>query len=314
MVKFLFALLFMMCGALIQAQTISVGVGTDTTDYLVGDFIHYKIEVVTRKNIEVLQPSLPDSIPNLELISRGTPVYTDDYKFNTTVFPFILAGYDSVTAIIPELKVEYRSIGDTAYKSITSDSVSVNIHTVPVSTAEEIKDVKSPLLIPYDWLMLIVWILIGLVLIGGAAFIYIMYRKKKQDQETEEKIITVPPHVRAFRELENLKAEKLWQMGRIKDYHSRITEIIRTYFEGRFNLYALELTTTETMQNLKNIDGSEIIHDITFDFLSNADLVKFAKFQPIESVNEEMMKQANEIVQKTIPFEEVPVESEEVNV
>jgi exoribonuclease R len=35
--------------------------------------------------------------------------------------------------------------------------------------------------------------------------------------------------------------------------------------------------------------------------LNNADLVKFAKFNPIASVNEEMMIQAKEIVNHTIP-------------
>ena len=40
---------------------------------------------------------------------------------------------------------------------------------------------------------------------------------------------------------------------------------------------------------------------ITEDFLTNADLVKFAKYKPIATVNEEMMKQAYLIVEKTIP-------------
>ncbi len=40
--------------------------------------------------------------------------------------------------------------------------------------------------------------------------------------------------------------------------------------------------------------------DITSQFLSNADLVKFAKFTPLENVNREMMTQAKEIVNKTI--------------
>jgi hypothetical protein len=307
-------ILFVFAGSLIQAQTISVAVETDTSDYLVGDFIHYKITVVARKNIELLNPSLPDSIPNLDLISREKPLVTGDEKFNTSIFPFILAGYDSITATIPEVKVEYRSVGDSAYKSITTDSVSVNIHTLLVSTAEEIKDVKSPVLIAYNWLMLLLWIAIALVVLIIVRYIYKKYKQKHAEKPGEKKVIIIPPHIKALRALENLEAEQLWQKGKIKEYHSRITEIIRTYFEERFELFALELTTTETMQNLKNIKESEIIHNITYNFLSNADLVKFAKFQPVESVNEEMMKQANEIVQKTILEEELIEESEEVNV
>ena len=68
------------------------------------------------------------------------------------------------------------------------------------------------------------------------------------------------------------------------------------------------------MLHLRKIKESERILDITFDFLSNADLVKFAKFQPLETVNEEMMKQAKDIVQNTLLKEETTTEAEEVNV
>ena len=75
----------------------------------------------------------------------------------------------------------------------------------------------------------------------------------------------------------------------------------------------MELTTTETIHHLKSIKEKEKILDITYDFLSNADLVKFAKFQPLEQVNEEMMKQAKEIIQSTIPQKPVITEEEIVN-
>ncbi|MCH7723804.1 MAG: hypothetical protein IIC76_10825 [Bacteroidetes bacterium] len=75
----------------------------------------------------------------------------------------------------------------------------------------------------------------------------------------------------------------------------------------------MELTTTESMLQLSSIKEAENISDLTFNFLTNADLVKFAKFKPLESVNNEMMTQANDIVQNTIPQEPAPVE-EQVNV
>ena len=78
----------------------------------------------------------------------------------------------------------------------------------------------------------------------------------------------------------------------------------------------MEMTTTETLRHLNSIKESENILDTTYDFLSNADLVKFAKFQPLQSVNEEMMTQARNIIRETIPIASVRVEEEkeEVNV
>ena len=73
---------------------------------------------------------------------------------------------------------------------------------------------------------------------------------------------------------------------------------------------ALELTTSEQMQQLNKVPAAENILSVTNEFLNNADLVKFAKFQPLPSVNETMMNQAKEIVQSTITNEPAHVEEE----
>jgi hypothetical protein len=314
MVKFIFGLSVFLFTNL-YAQTISVGASTDTSDYLVGDYIHYQIKVIAKKDIEIIQPFLPDTLTQLELISTGQPVTSEEDDSKTIIYPFTLAGYDSVSAVIPSVDVMYRTEQDTLLRKIETDPITVNVHTVPVSTAEEIKDVKSPLSIPLDWKWIAFWVLIVAIVIFAGRFFYKRYQAKKAGIPIEKKIIRTPANVKALTALEHLAEEQLWQKGKIKEYHSEITEIIRTYFEERFELPAMELTTSESMQKLEKIKEAENILGITNDFLSNADLVKFAKFQPLESVNEEMMKQANDIVTKTIPSEPVVVEQEEeVNV
>ena len=44
----------------------------------------------------------------------------------------------------------------------------------------------------------------------------------------------IPLHKLALQKLDQLAREELWQKGFIKDYHSRITDIIREYFEKQF--------------------------------------------------------------------------------
>ncbi len=313
MVRFLLGAICIFIVVNVQAQTISVAAYTDTTDYLIGDFINYEIEVVTRKNIKVISPILPNTLTQLELITREESISTEDEKLKTTIYKFIIAGYDSVRAVIPPVVVKYRTADDTSFKKIITDSVVIHIHTVPVSTAEEIKDVKSPITIPYNWKWLLLWAAIVLLIIVAGYYSYKKYKQKKSERPVEKKIIIIPPYVKALIALENLESERLWQKGFVKDYHSRITEIIRNYFEERFDLPAMELTTTETIHHLKSIKEKEKILDITYDFLSNADLVKFAKFQPLEQVNEKMMKQAKEIIHSTIPQKPVITEEEIVN-
>jgi len=313
MVRLIIGLYLSIVVTFIQAQTITVSVSTDTTDYLVGDYIHYNIEVVTHKNIQLLQPTFPDSLSLLELVSVEEPVIIEDDKSKMVNYGFILAGFDSISATIPPVVIEYRSAEDTLYKRIFSDSLTVNIHTVAVSKAEEIKDVKSPITIPYDWKWLLLWIALAVIVVIVGIYLYKKYKLKKSEEPFKKRVVKIPAHIKALRALNNLEKEQLWQKGSVKEYHSQITEIIRTYFEERFNLAAMELTTTESMLQLSSIKEAKNISDLTFNFLTNADLVKFAKFQPLESVNNEMMTQANDIVQNTIPQEPAPVE-EQVNV
>ena len=314
MVRILFMISLFASSCYLHAQTIAVSSSTDTTDYLVGDFINYNIEVVANKDVQVLDHVIPDTLSQLDLITAVEPVRSETDKSKSINYNFILAGYDSISATIPSVKIEYRSEGDTILKKITTDPVTINIHTVPVSTAEEIKDVKSPLTIAFDWLDLMVWLILGLILIIVGWFLYKRYKKKKSETPVEKRIITIPVHVKALNALDELDKKQLWQKGKIKEYHSRITEIIRIYFEERFSLPAMELPTTESIDQLRDIQEAENITDLTFDFLSNADLVKFAKFQPLQSVNEEMMTQAKNIIRDTIPIAPVRVTEEEVNV
>ena len=70
----------------------------------------------------------------------------------------------------------------------------------------------------------------------------------------------------------------MWQKGFVKDYHSKITDIIREYFEKQFGLPALERTTTESLKLLSKHPQGVKVFRYTSKFLNNADLVKFAKY------------------------------------
>ena len=69
----------------------------------------------------------------------------------------------------------------------------------------------------------------------------------------------------------------------------------------RFSFAALEMPSSEIIPHLNKIKECESVIDISRDFFENADLVKFAKFQPMPSVNENMLKLAFDIVIKTKP-------------
>ncbi|MBL7893041.1 MAG: hypothetical protein JNL63_10450, partial [Bacteroidia bacterium] len=93
--------------------------------------------------------------------------------------------------------------------------------------------------------------------------------------------------------------EKLWQEGKVKQYHSRLTDILRLYIEARFKIPALEQTSDEIMSNFRSVLIDEESKKKIKQVFLVADLVKFAKEQPLPSENELSLTNAFDFVNGT---------------
>jgi hypothetical protein len=304
-VAFIFLLLM---NAFLFGQDIRVKASTDTTSYRVGDYINYTLRIEYDKTIGIIPPLIKDSLKVADIIKLDTAVTTEENGRMVTTIKAILSKYDSAVVNIPPIAIKYRtlkspgeklSVADTTLKTILSYPVTVLVHTLQVNPQAEIRDVKDPVKVPLPWLLILLWVAIAAVVLGAAIFLWLRYKKNKTNKIVAPPKIILPANIEALNALKELEQKQLWQKGMVKEYHSEITEIIRAYFERKFDLRALELTTTEVNLQLKQKSSAANIIDITNDFLNNADLVKFAKFKPENSVNAEMMKQALEIVNRT---------------
>lgn len=295
---FRYSLFFLFLAVQISlGQNISVSASTDTTDYLVGDYIYLTIRVEYEDGIRISPPSLNDKLGPLEVVKVLPVEFEGDG--NVQVFNYIISGYDSARIVVPPIPIEYFSSSSNDASRAESNEVEVFIHTLPVDPSQDIKDIKEPIRIPFDWLFWSLFILGLLLLALVAYFLYNRFKKPKEEVRIVRSAPPTPIHILALRSLDELSEKKLWQQGKVKDYHSELTAIIRKYFEDRYNFNSLEMTTAQSIIVLNRVMDNQKIIDITSKFLENADLVKFAKFKPLPSVNDEMMKQAYEIVNRT---------------
>lgn len=281
------------------AQEITATASTDTSDYLIGDYIKYSLIITMDNDVHIINPFFRDTLKNVDVISIDGPNVEESETQKTVKYLTILSLFDSAAVTIPPIRVEYRVKNDTTLKFIESNPVSFNVHRLNVSIEEEIKDIKPPVRL-FDYYFLI-YVFIGLIVLSLLVYYFIWrkYFKGKKEIKVVTKEEKIPAYQLALEQLEQLEKEQLWQSGHIKEYHSRITEIIREYFEKQFGLPALERTTTESLLLLRKHRQGFKISDITEQFLNNADLVKFAKYIPMETINLEMMNQAKSIVKKT---------------
>ena len=185
----------------------------------------------------------------------------------------------------------------------------VNVATIAVDTTKvkkfPIKSIKSE---PYtfDDFRIYIYLLIAALAIISFWIYWFVVRKQKENEE-EATYKTLPPYEEAIYKLNELDEKLLWQNNKIKEYYSELTEIIRGYIERELKVPALENTTDEVLDMLKDFTDSETIQTSKEtlkklkELLREADLVKFAKSKPLANEIEEDRKDAEEIISNLTP-------------
>jgi hypothetical protein len=248
---------------------------------------------------------LPDTIlGNITVIGRGKidTVYSGDKNTVTYSQDLNITCFDSGFYTIPSIPFRYRLLPDTNSLVTTTTMMLLAVHTVKVDTTQAIKPIIGPMKIPLSFREMLPWILgaILLLLVAAGVIWFIRKRRKNEPLIRLKPVVVLLPHERALQELEKLRIKKLWQAGRIKDYHSELTDILRKYIEDRFGVQALEQTTAEIMESL--VSHAEINHtslDKLGGLLMLADMVKFAKVQPLAVENERSMGEGIEFINET---------------
>lgn len=295
------------------AQDVSITAAFDSTRILAGDQIFFTVSVEQPSDVTLTLPAFKDTlIKNIEIL-RGPDVdsaKSANGRLRITE-KYLITSFDSGMYQVAPVYAEIKN--PDGLKRFYSDYARLEVlkyRVAPADSTAKIYDIIKPYKAPVTLREIITWILIALAaaaLVWG--FLIFMKRYKKGKPGIEEVVIHEPAHVIAFRELENLRAEELWQKGQLKPYYSRLTEILRQYLENRYKVYSLELTTTETLQALI---ATGFRRDGEYDrlklVLTTADLVKFAKYIPDSQEHELHFRNSWEFVEATKEVAVVPEE------
>ena len=284
------------------AQEVRLTAKTEADTFRLGSWIDVQVEGKFNITVDTIAPVVKDSIGLLEVIKveRNSPEPKWLIRLTTI---------DSGKVFLPPIEFDYKVKGDTGTHKAYTNSLLLNMTGATIDPKGDIKDIKSPMSAPWlfeDFLPYLIALIIISALAGG---IYYYWRKKKQKQDLLANIkIIIPPHREALTALRVLEEKKLWQQGLIKQYYSEVTEIIRHFFERRWGIIALELTTDEILMQMKHIPDALKVWKEIDSFFITADLVKFAKYQPSPGDHENEMRSAYEIVRMMVP--KAPSEAE----
>lgn len=214
----------------------------------------------------------------------------------------------------PSVLYADKNIVDTLYGTV--DSLRLLVSTFKIDSTARLCDIKPVKTMKFKFGEVSGYMGIGLLvllLIGVAIYILAKYlaRRGKSITDLFKPAPPIPPHIVAITALEALKNQKLWQNNKHKEYYSALSDILRTYIDGRFGIGAMEMTTDEILEAIKPLDLTQKLSMDVLSLLRDADLVKFAKAMPEAAENESAFSKVYYFVEETKPVEQIEENEED---
>ena len=197
------------------------------------------------------------------------------------------------------------------------DSVLITVKDVPNvdTTNTNIRDIANILRQPYTFgeIAKVVGIVLGILALVAAIIFIVIRIKQHKPIITIPQAPPLPADVRALDALETLRQQQLWQQGRVKEYHTQLTDIVRNYLEETYSIPSTEMTSDQTLDAFHSCSAyTEEASSQLQQMLQTADMVKFAKSQPQPYQHDLSMTQAVNFVKLTAPkHEEHPADTEQ---
>lgn len=286
------------------SQNVVLNAGIDTFQMMIGEQTRIKLElsVDTGYNVTMPEPG-KEIMPGIELLEKKREVKSLDGRRRQYIDEYLITSFDSTLYSIPPFKVLVDS------NEYLSNALALAVYTVPIDTAN-LQNICGPKEV---WDVELTWeeyrdsVHLGIIVLFLAlALVWVVVRfvKNKPIIRIVKIKPKLPSHIAALNRIEDIKNEEaLRSDGNVKEYYTRLTDVLREYMHDRFGFNASEMTTGEILESLRSIDNNENISELK-EILQTADLVKFAKLHPTVNENNLNMSNAIEYVNVTKNIEE----------
>ena len=240
----------------------------------------------------------------LDIIKRSEVERTADADSNVIVKQQLtLMTFDTGQIQVPAVGLTYaKSFDDPDRLKAYTDSINLYSTTITVDTTMAYKPIVEPIAAPVQMKEVFPWILAVLLLALAIFGIWYWRKHRKTKVDADGNIVrgpVIPPYDKAVGDLENLRQQKLWQSGKVKEYFSSLTDIAREYIEGQFGVNAVEMTTDDILEEVKPLHFSQETYNKLKDTMEVADLVKFAKYSAANLESENAMNSMTEFVKES---------------
>ncbi|MCI5982613.1 MAG: hypothetical protein MRZ71_06190 [Bacteroidales bacterium] len=294
------------------AQCPAVSAELDSTTIFVGSQVGLNVTISLPQDAAFYLTSLPDTLcQSVEVVDRLKPDTTYEGELRKIAMRYIITSFDTGLHYVPPIPVlilpdstqaltpEFALSVINPFQQMEYDEQSGVAKICDINSAEDAPFQWRELLLYWPWALGLL-LLVGLVFLG--LWLYKKYGHKQSGLVTTVKLPDEPCDVIALRDLERIKDERPWMHGRVKEFYSDLTDTLRRYVQLRFNVKAMEATSSELIDSLLPLlrDKKEDLRAIE-RILQQADFAKFAKLVPSPQESDQDVADAINFVRNTTP-------------
>ena len=251
----------------------------DSIAIFIGQQVNLTVDVTADRGAKIAYPTFERAqfiTPGVEVL-RTSDADTSliDNGMMTVSKTFTLTSFDEKLYAIPGMKV---SVDGKVYAAnqLALKVLPVEVDTLHLDKFFPPKDVQDN---PFDW--------------SEWSGVFWMCLKQNKPVMVRIRVIKkVLPHQKAMTVIERLRKEKMNSSENQKEYYTQLTDALRQYIKERFGFNAMEMTSTEILDRLRE-NGDQSMLDELKELFYTADLVKFAKYSTL--LNEYDMNLVNAI-------------------
>ena len=196
----------------------------------------------------------------------------------------VITSFDEGLYELPQIVLQRRT-GDGIVDTLYYEPVRIEFKTMPVDTATFVPhDIKGQMRYPVTVAEVLPWAVAGqwlVVLIILGVCLYMMFGKQGEIFVRPKE----PAHIVALRELDKYRGKEMWAPEKQKAFYSGVTDTLREYISERYDIGAMEMTTSELFEDMKKTDVPAELQAKVKQLFELADFVKFAKFVASDEEN-----------------------------
>jgi hypothetical protein len=204
----------------------------------------------------------------------------------------VFTSFDSGSWSFPPVSYRINHL-NTSSQPLTTDSFTVNVGYMPIDEGAKPRDIKTIIEVSFfDWFW--VWVGGGILLL--LILIFVLYRYFKKRKKAGPAQSSIGAYVEAMKKLAALKKANEEQSLSLKEYHTALADVLKTYYTKAVHGNLLNKTSAEILDKLKSHELQAETRLHTAEALQTGDAVKFAKYHATFTENEAALNYLKSVI------------------